>query len=901
MKLNPIERVLRGVTLVQARRPVWVLALALGLAAVSILYTFRNLEFQTGQLDLISPDNLLKQNMERLGGFSALDTFIVVIESRDEQRSLQFLHGLVPLLEADPYHYRQVFYRVNPEAFRPWALLYLGPDQLRDLQEGIQEHLSLIRDLARSPDLVRFFRAVNLEMTSAMVGELFTGFLDEPREERPKEPLDLSFLARTLEEMEQWLDGDRSLASPWEPLLMQGQGRSLSEEGYFWTEDRQYLLIFVTPNRKEGFTETLHALAALREKIARLQKEFSDIQAGVTGIEALNQDEMGVAFEDMGVATLISLVGLALLLMLFWRGWRLPLLEMIELSVGLSCTFGLTTLFIGHLNILSITFAPLLLGLSIDYGIHFLARYQEEARQPGVSKEEAVQAVMLKVGPGILLAGVTAALSFFPLVFTGFKGLAELGMITSMGMITSTVTTLCLLPVLTILFGGAVGRRNPAVPAPGARLGFGRSRAWMILVPGGAALALSLWAAPRVSFDLNLLGLQSREAESVVWEKRLLEGSKKSSMAAALLVDSLDAVRPKMEVLEGLPTVSEAQSILSFLPRDQEQKIRILREISPLVAGIEPLSAPDRDIDLSGLDEVLGQIRFKMTERTGSDVRLSEPLQNQMERVRESIDSLRQRFRSMPPGLIGSLEEFERALMRDLGEKLELVRTNARAAPMRISDLPEPLVQRFVSGDGRYLIRIFPAVDIYNRDLLGSFVGEVVAVAPEAAGEPVSWFFFTKAFRDACIGAAVYAVGFILVVLLLTFRDLGTALLVVTPLVIGTAWTFGLMALLDIDLNLANTVFLPLVVGAGVEYGIIIMRRRLEEEGGAETVALPWSTLKGVALAGLTTAVGFGSLTISSHQGIYSLGLLAAVGSLSILAAAVLFLPAILQVTQRGK
>jgi predicted RND superfamily exporter protein len=154
---------------------------------------------------------------------------------------------------------------------------------------------------------------------------------------------------------------------------------------------------------------------------------------------------------------------------------------------------------------------------------------------------------------------------------------------------------------------------------------------------------------------------------------------------------------------------------------------------------------------------------------------------------------------------------------------------------------------------------------------------------------------FTRAFRDGCIKAALYAVIFIFIFLLLTFRDLKATLLALVPLLIGTAWTLGLMHLFKVDLNLANSLFMPLVVGAAVEYAIIILHRWRQKEKNKEGVVLPFSTAMGVILAGLTTTVGFGSLMISSHQGIYSLGLLATIGSLSILAAAVLFLPALLQ------
>ena len=120
------------------------------------------------------------------------------------------------------------------------------------------------------------------------------------------------------------------------------------------------------------------------------------------------------------------------------------------------------------------------------------------------------------------------------------------------------------------------------------------------------------------------------------------------------------------------------------------------------------------------------------------------------------------------------------------------------------------------------------------------------------------------------------------------------------PLIMGTAWTLGLMEIFGVDFNLANSLFLPLIVGAGVEYGIIIMQRRQQEGIFQEKTTLPMSTAKGVILAGLTTTVGFCSLTIAHHQGIASLGMLATIGSLCILVAAVVFLPALMQI-MRGR
>jgi predicted RND superfamily exporter protein len=123
----------------------------------------------------------------------------------------------------------------------------------------------------------------------------------------------------------------------------------------------------------------------------------------------------------------------------------------------------------------------------------------------------------------------------------------------------------------------------------------------------------------------------------------------------------------------------------------------------------------------------------------------------------------------------------------------------------------------------------------------------------------------------------------------LTLRGLIPSLVAIVPLIVGTFWTLGLMG---IHFNLANSIFMALIVGAGVEYGVIIIHRW--REGRMPSGRLPVSTAKGVILAALTTTLGFGSLMISRHQGIFSLGLLALTGSLCVLLATIVLLPAIL-------
>lgn len=906
MKEKIIERLFQRLTSFQTSHPILVINIAFILTFLSFYYAYKKMDFYTSQKDLISPKQRLMKLYRRFDQFDDMDKFIVVIHHKDHKKALEFAKKLISVIEKQKDKYSDIFYRIDPDKFKKWALLYLDKDDLLNIKSQLKEHKELIKDILSCPTIVHILESINKEMSRRMIGELFTGFLEENEKNNGK-PFDLTFLIRLLENMLYWIKGDSSYLSPWANLF--SKDWTGDEEGYFWTEHKKYLLVFITPKQKgEGFINARHSLVALRETIAHIKSSFPGIDVGVTGPEALNMDEMYIALRDMSIATVISMIGLIMLLCLFWKGIRRPILEITELTVALAITTGFTTLTIGHLNILSVTFAPLLLGLGIDYGIHWLARYQEEINYGSYSKREAIQKTMLKMGPGIMLAGLSASLSFLPLVVTGFLGLVELGIITSTGMVLTTITTLCLLPSLVILFDKEKETNRetgllylPVKIKPVLKLT--KKTSFVILIMGIIFTIFSIFGAKNIKFDLNMLNLQSKHAESVIWERKLLSESKRSSMYGAIFVKSLKDIPEIEKKLKLLPTISEVHSIKDLLPEDQKEKLKILHSMKPLVMDLKISPILSNNIDIYKLDDILKRIRFKMLPASAKKWGADKPTEEQMQKVRDLIAKIRTNLFSQDDSvIISKLKGFEKRLLEDLKDKFSLIKQNVTARIVRIDDLPESIKKRFISYDGLYLIRIFPSGNIWDPSFLGKFVHDIRLIDPDAIGDPITLYVFTKAFRDACIKAAIYAILFIFILLIFTLKSVVYSLLVMIPLIIGTIWTMGLMDLFHVDFNLANSLFLPLIVGAGVEYGIIIIRRwtELKDQAPKEHVLFPFSTIKGVLLAGLTTTVGFGSLIISDHQGIHSLGLLAVVGSICIIMAAIIFLPAVLYILDRG-
>jgi len=891
-----------GSSLVKALfRSAWpVIVFSLLITAFSVHYALNHLSMRTSRNDLVGTDLRIMRLSEAMDRqFGSRDNLAVVVENSDPKHSIQFVEALAAELRQYPENFRELFYRVDPQKFKHWALLYLEPKQLLELKTKFSDHQKELRALSSDPRLNRFFQVVNEEITRAMLGHLFTGFLEEGPE-KDKIP-DLGLLQASLEQLEISLAEGSSYTSPLKSLIP-GEMSDLSQAGYFFTENDKYLLLLVT-TRQGDYTATAEDVKLLREIIARVKARFPGIQAGVTGPGALEADEMSEAMADVGLASTVSLVGQMLLMIIFFRSLKRTLVQGAVLFIGLCWTFGIAALAVGHLNLLSIVFGPLLLGITVDFGIHWYARLEEEQGQQSRCTKDNLDCTIKRASPGILYAALTAVISVCPLIFTGFKGLEELGLIITLGILVNIFACLVLLPSLAIV----TERWTPepvegtCAVKPHAFLSIKWKRPGLMVALGLIVTVLGGISLFHVPFDLNPLHLQNPATESVVWEQKLIRESKYSTTFGAMVVSRTEDLPLLAEALKNLDTVSHVESILSFLPTQVESKQRLLAELKPLVTGISLAAAPPTPSDPQELASILGRIRFKLSQAAESDW---EPEDKPTQEKLLKVDNLLLRNMTLlnlenNPQSAARLRIFEQKFISDLKDQWELLQGNLDRAfsPPRLEDLPRNVRQRFISDEGQYLIRIFPSRDIWNPGPLGEFVRDLRGINPDVIGDPVLLYVFTLAFRNACLWAAgVSLLGITLMVAFL-LRSLRLTILALVPLIVGTSLTLCLMWLLAVPFNQANVLFLPLILGEAVEYGIIILVR-WQQEKSARVITLPAGTAKGVLLASLTTAVGFGSLMISGHQGTFSLGLLSTVGSLSVLLAALSVLPALLRLVR---
>jgi hopanoid biosynthesis associated RND transporter like protein HpnN len=876
-----IARLTAVVVRLSSRRPLATVAVALVLTVLAGVYTARTLGFVTSALRLLpqhAPYVVLLK--EYLRDFGELNDIVVVVESSDAEAALTHAERLAGAL-AERLDARVTF-RIDPAYLKAQGLLYLSVEDLERLRDRLFDGEELIGAYAERPSLPRLLEGLGTAIANAMA----LGFFDLGLGARPEG--NLRVLEAILERMEARLAGPARYVSPWGDAF--GVGRLDDRTaGAFVAEDGRLVFLFVQHRGREGeFGANRVLIDTIRATVRHLQGEAPGVRVGVTGAPAISTDEMATAFEDSGRATILALVMTLALLLAAFRRAGAPLLMAAALVAALVWALGLIALTVGHLSIFSVMFISLVIGIGIDYGIYFLYRYdQERARDAQVPA--ALRGAAESAGPGMLLGALTAAGAFLVLVLTDFQGVQEFGVVSAIAILTAYVAMVTLFPALL-----ALADRRPPTPAatPEARWladSLTRHRAAI----AGVALvlsALAVWGATRVRFSYSMLELQARGVESVAWEKRILTGSGRSGFAAFATASSLDELRRKRDAFAALPSVARVESVLAAIPDRQPEKLAIVRTIAPLVADVRVAEPPP--LEIADLRAPLETLRRRLA--LVAEAAETAPVGAQARAAVMRIDRITAALAAHATDARPALERLQAELAHDFADKLATLRASRNPRPVTPADLPVTLHDRYVGASGRLLLRVHPAVDIWQRQGAERFVGELRTVDPAVTGPAVTSFEAIRMIQRGYVEGTLYAFVLVALVSAASLRDVRLVALSLTPLVLGVLWTLGLMPVLDLTFNLANVWALPLIVGAAAEYGLNLVassRRRRGHPGPA----LSRSVVMAVVVNGLTTIVGFGSLMIAHHQGVFGLGLLLTLGTVASLAASLLVLPVLLR------
>ena len=875
-----LGRALAGLVAAVERRARLVLAITAAATLACGGYAATHLRIDTAAERLFTSGSKFKTLYDDFAAvFPILDeALLVVVDADTPYDASQAADALSARLKAQPELFPDVFVPGEGDFFRRNALLYLSTDELEDLADQLARIQPLLAELARDGSLHGLIEA-----------------LASAAEEAPAEALESvdwpSLLDRIDAGARAALDGTQEKAW-WQTVFLES----------FFPKDQARRVLIVQPTLDYGsLLPGRKPIEAVRAAAADLGLDGSSgTRVRLTGNVALAYEEMGVLFRQAGAALAFSLVLVALILSVGFSSPRLILSIVATLLVGLVATAAFAAATVGELNMISIAFGVLFVGLGVDFGIHLGMRYAEAVRE-GFAREVAMQEAARSIGGSLVICAATTAVGFYVFVPTDFKAVAQLGLIAGTGMFVSLLCNLTVLPACLFLAKHAIrpdhrvwlDRMDNGI----ANIAFHHAkeiRQAAVVIAVGCAITL-----PYVTFDHDVVRLRDPDSESVKTMNDLLADRTRSPWNIDVVAPDLKSASTIAHRLEKLDVVDHTVTILDYVPPKQDEKLEILADLAlflPMNPSFDPAAPPP-----STQEQLALIAQFRDVLRDGWGTREDSPeLAAAARRLADTFDRVLSQSHEEPAdALLGRLET---QLVGPLPDQLR--RFWEALTPdedgVRLSDLPEDLSSRMLAKDGRARIQVLPVHDLQDGKAMDRFVGDVRALYPDATGMAISVLetarVVVRSLREALAAAAVA----IALLLLLLWRSPADAFLVMAPLGLAAAMTAATTVLTGSPFNFANVIVLPLLLGIGVDSGIHLVHRfRLTRAGGFDSTSgggeiLRTSTARAIVFSALTTIASFGTMAFAGHYGLASLGRLLTVGIVYTVACNLLVLPALL-------
>ncbi|QJD28578.1 MMPL family transporter [Methylococcus geothermalis] len=858
------------------RHAVAVIAFSILAATAAVNYTIHNLRINTYPGNVLSDE--LPWRQDKLAYERAFpqfrDAIVIVLDAPTPDQARDAAARLYHRLREDSVHFEWVFYPPESGFFRENGLLF---DDAADL-EKLSDHLAKVQPFLAEVSADRSLRGVFSLLERAL---------------RTGEDKDIDFATvfdRIASALRGYLDGSGTPLSWIE--LMAGEDAKPA--------DRRVLLEVMPRIEYSSLAPGENLMATIRQTGKALRLEESGVLMRLTGAAALSVDELKSASIGAQMASLGSFLGVSLVMLIGLRSLWLVLAVQIGLVLGLIFTAAFAAVALGQLNLISVAFSVMYIGIGADYAIYLSLRYRELACRSH-SHRSALKRAVRHVGGSLEIGTLTTAIGFFCFVPTSYRGVAELGIISGAGMFISLLVTLAILPAF-------LGLRRPSRYL-GPHAGHAEPPRWQrnfltfplrhsrsVLVAAAIVAALAFVQLKSARFDQNPLNLQDPSAESVrTFRELLADGSHSPWFLAALAKDGEEAAAMKQR-LERLPVVDKVLTLEDFVPGDQDEKLDLIDQMA-LTLGPQPASGdtkprPAPDEEAAAVRRFLATLTAHLSVHPdAADAPAGFRLAAEQARLAERIQSAQGETRTE------AVERVSHTLVGGLGSQLARLVDALKARRVGIGDLPDDFRSRWITKDGVQRVEIRPKEDLHDPQAMRRFVDQVRQVVPHATGVPVLFLESSDAVVTAFLQAFAYAIVAITVILFLTMEKKIDVLLVLLPLLLASLLTGAAMALAKVPFNFANIIALPLVFGMGVD-NCIHMVHRFRTAPPKDGILLHTSTALAVVLSALTNISGFGNLAVSPHLGMASMGIMLSIGILATLLCSMIVLPALLAQTE---
>jgi predicted RND superfamily exporter protein len=666
---------------------------------------------------------------------------------------------------------------------------------------------------------------------------------------------------------------------------------------YMFSEDDSMLLALVTPAVSlDQMDQTIEGAASLREVIRDLQEEIEGLEVRMAGMPVLMLDEMEVGFGDME-----------------------------------SSASGFIALTIGRLNLFTLSFAIILIGLGIDFSIHLAAAFTT-ARSRGLDATESTREMFRKAGPGVVTGALTTSAAFLVLGLTGLDALVELGIVLGAGIVLTLLASITALPAMLVIHTRIAERirgdkaRQPkpvrlALPFLGSMGDVIRRHPWpvailFLLLTGGA-----VWLASRAQFEADMMEIEPPDMQSVTLHRDIIDRFELHPDYSIFTTDDFEVTRKAVKRLKKNRLIGRVDAITEFLPSDKEQKKR-KRRIEPIRERMRELLEPEVIVGLPG-GPVLGDLPSYMTAETvpADQTKL---LMGEIDRFQMNVQeigqlayqSMKNRLHKTCERITGGEDErfsriltlnkrlakreelardmaaYQRAYVPRLAEKLERM---GDTSPITLETLPDEIRDRYMSAEGRNLVTVYSSVDVWQFDKMDLFLAATRKVSERVTGSVVLVDRLIVMLGSAGLAATLLALGAVFVILLIDFRSFRYAIVGTIPLLAGFAWMLGSFVLLGWKSDVANVAAIPLILGIGIDDSVHMLHG-LKREGLSGMSDVLRHTGRALVLTSLTTGIAFGSIAFASHVGLAGMGLLLVLGVGACLITSLGLLPALARI-----
>ncbi|MFL2679902.1 MAG: MMPL family transporter [Alphaproteobacteria bacterium] len=801
------------------------------LSLISVLMAICFLKIETSTDSLINEELQFKKDQKQLkNNFKYLNNNILVRISGGEKKNIDRLSiELINFLKKRDDIYFVYSPSIDP-IFKKNFFNFIDQNEKEKLISNLFEYQPFFSEINSNPRLKGFNNLLSLALKS-----------DDSESIRKFIPLLSSFnQSLEFEKNVDWLDALNT------------------------SNPENYVLLGYKNDRLNDFGSFYLFLDKFKEKNLNHSIEF-------TGGLIIDFEEIKSVADGSSISGILSLIFVSILLWIAFRNIGIIFYLVLTVLVGLSITIGLTSITVGRLNLISVAFAVLFIGLSVDYGIQIFSRILETKK----SEVKSLINEVVRISKTLLLASIPSMIGFLSFTITDYKGLSELGVISFIGLIVGLLTNLIFLPSLLVVF------KLDLKQSMGIKVNYyekiysyfvkNKNPTFVIII---IISLFTFFSINKIKFDSDAMNLKDQSLNSVKLAKQLIEKNPTSDYIISIIVN-----KEELDDNNKLNNLLKKDSVKSYFSYLDLKKDYINQDLDYLKFLIETQKSEAFFSEPEEFSRLFQYLKILTKEKDEDLSSISQKLLNKLDGNQLSNSQMK---------------EIEKIFFIGFNDLMSQIQNFGIKNEDFINQLPPYYVNRYLSETGQYRLEVFPSKDVTKKENLKEFVEDVTYFFPKASGMPVVQYKAGEIVVKSFLTAFALSVTFLLIFVYLIFRNLYSVVVSFLCLLIASVLSVFFMIAFKINFNFANMIALPLLYSLGISFPIYYIKRFFEFNGSIIEV-IKSNTPKAVFFSGFTTMSSFSTLAISNHNGTSSMGILLFICLSMTIVSSLVFLPLILR------